>query len=132
MATATYLRNIGPVSSLSKYPFEILTRKKLTVDNCQVFGCKVFVLVDKKGKAGKMGARRWVGVFVGYSQETSGVRMWDPTSNKVFSVGKPLFDENVEGGWWRGQQVGKKGKVFDMEGGELVDWPDLVEEPEVL
>ena len=51
----------------------------------------------------------------------SGVRVWDPTSNKMFKVGKRLFDENVEGGWWRGQQVGKKGKVSDMEGGELVD-----------
>ena len=99
MATATYLRNIGPVSGLSKSPFELLTGKISTVDNCRVFGCKVFVLVYNKGKAGKMGARRWVGVFVGYSQETSGVRVWDPTSNKVFNVGMPLFDENVEGGW---------------------------------
>lgn len=67
---------------------------------------------------------------MGYSQETSGERAWDPTTNKVFNVGKPLFDENVKGGWRRGQKVGKNGKISDMEGGDLMVWPYLEVEPE--
>ena len=40
---------------------------------------------------------------MGYSIDTPGYRIWDPTTHKVWEVRTPDFDESVQGGWWRKQ-----------------------------
>ena len=50
---------------------------------------------------GKFFAKAWIGVLVGYSVDTPGYRIWDPTTHKVWDVRSPDFDETVQGGWWR-------------------------------
>ena len=55
MATATYLRNIGPGCGLSKSPFELLSGKKPTVDNYRYSVAKSSSWWTTKEKLGKWG-----------------------------------------------------------------------------
>ena len=60
--------------------------------------------------------------------------MWDPTTNKVHTVGHAHadFDECVKAGWWRGQNIGKKGKNCVLDAAVEMEWPDLVMAEEKL
>ena len=41
------------------------------------FGCKVYCPIDKKYRGGKLGAVRYEGVLVGYSENSPTVRVWN-------------------------------------------------------
>ena len=71
------------------------------MQHLRVVRCKVFCQFDKTERAGKFFAKAWIGVVVGYSVDTPGYRIWDPTTHKVWDVRAPDFDELVIGGWWR-------------------------------
>ena len=71
--------------------------------------CKVFFPIDKKEKGGKLGAGRYEGVLVGYSETSPSVRVWNPwRGERVLNVGGADYDEWVESGWWPGEKRGKK------------------------
>ena len=76
-----------------------------------------------------MGAVAWMGVLVGWNSGSPCHRVWDLVSNKVHNVGVAHadFDEDVKAGWWRGQNVGKKGKLRDIQEVSNMTWPDLQE-----
>ena len=69
--------------------------------------------MEKFKRAGKMGVTKWEGVIVGYPTGSVGYRVWDPVRGKVFNVGVPDVDENVEAGWWRKAADG--GEFDDVE-----------------
>ena len=52
-------------------------------------------------KIKSISAKAWIGVLVGYSIDTPGYRIWDPTTHRVWDVRSPDFDEIITGGWWR-------------------------------
>ena len=64
-------------------------------------GSKAYCQLDKVEQKGKFSAKAWIGVLVGYSIDTLGYRIWDPTTHKVWDVRSPDFDETAQGGWWR-------------------------------
>ena len=75
--------------------------KKPTVVHMKSFGCKVYCPIDRKYRAGKLGAVRYEGVLVGYSETSPLVRVWNPLKDKrVLNVGGADYDESVERGWW--------------------------------
>ena len=45
---------------------------------------------------------------MGYSVDTLGYRIWDPTTHRVWDVRSPNFDETAIGGWWRKQGADDK------------------------
>ena len=99
--TSCVLRNISPTSSLFVTPLEIWSGRRPSVHYLRVVGSKAYCQLDKKERQGKFSAKAWIGVLVGYSIDTPGYRIWDPTTHKVWDVRSPDFDETVQGGWWR-------------------------------
>ena len=74
----------------------------------RVVGCKAYCQYDERERVGKFSAKAWIGVLVGYSVDTPGYRVWDPSTHKVWDVRAPDFDETVSGGWWRKPVLEKK------------------------
>ena len=96
-------------------------------------GCKAFCPYDEVERKGKFGAQAWVGVMVGYSIDTSGYRVWDPATHKVWDVRGLTFDETASGGWWRKPSAEKRPQWVDDAPLKLViglDAPE-VEQPGV-
>ena len=120
IATASYIRNRGPVEGLSKTPDELWSGSIPSVKHLRAYGSKAYVSLEKFKRGGKMGVTKWEGVIVGYPTGSVGYRVWDPIRGKVFNVGVPDVDENVEAGWWR---KGIDGVVIDDL--EPVRFPDL-------
>lgn len=81
--TANYLRNRCPTKSLNGLtPFEAWYGKCPDVSHLQNFGCKVLCLNNDLNKS-KLDPRCKEGIFVGYSEETKGFRVWLPVEQKV-------------------------------------------------
>ena len=108
------------MTGLSKTLDELWSGSTPTIKHLRAYGSKAYVSMEKFKRKGKMGVTKWEGVVVGCPAGSVGYRVWDPARGKVFNVGVPNVDENVEAGWWR--------KVVD--GGEFDDvdpimFPDL-------
>ena len=87
-------------------------------------GCKVLCPIDRINEGGKLGAVRYEGVLVGYAEESSCVRVWNPKKErKVLNVGGVSFDETVGKSWWLGSQPGvvERMEPFPDEEGEVPD-----------
>lgn len=123
IATASHIRNRGPVTGLGRTPEELWSGKTPSVKHLRAYGSKAYVSLEKFKRKGKMGVTKWEGVIVGYPTGSVGYRVWDPVRGKVFNVGVPDIDENVEPGWWRSNVEG--GGACE-DGGEVI-FPDLVE-----
>ena len=59
--------------------------------------------------------------MVGYPATSVDYQVWDPVRGKVFDVGVPFLDENVEPGWWKVPSGGSG--VIEEE--DEVQFPDL-------
>lgn len=92
--TANYLRNRCPSKrSEGKTPYELWHGKAPDVSSPYRFGCKVFVKYNGLGKD-KTEPRSREGIFVGYSSEAKGYRVWIPGEMKV-EIGRDVdFLEN--------------------------------------
>ena len=74
-------------------------------------------------EGGELGEVRKEGVLVGYCDESSSYRVWDPIKGKVLNVGGAEFDEEVGSRWWR--RKGEVGATLKKEEPD-VNLPDLV------
>lgn len=101
ISAASYIRNRGPVTGLSKTPDELWSGRVPSVKHLKAYGSKAYVSLEKFKRKGKMGPTKWEGVIVGYPSSSVGYRVWDPVRNKIFNVGVPHIDEDVLPGWWR-------------------------------
>ena len=61
IASASYIRNRGPVAGLSKTPEELWSGKTPTVRHLRAYGSKAYVSYEKSKREGKMSARKWEG-----------------------------------------------------------------------
>ena len=120
ISAASYIRNRGPVAGLSKTPDELWLGKVPSVKHLRAYGSKAYVSLEKMKRKGKMGVTKWEGVIVGYPIGSVGYRVWDPARGKVYNVGVPHVDEDVQPGWWRKAIEG--GVVDDVE---EIFFPDL-------
>ena len=99
IAAACYIRNICPVARLSKTPDELWSGKTPSGKHLRAYGCKAYVSLENMKRKGEMGVTKWEGVVVGYLATSVGYRVWDPVRGKVFNVGVPFLDENVDPSW---------------------------------
>ena len=54
-------------------------------------------------RGGKLGSIRYVGVLVGYAENSPSYRVWNPLKpKKVLNVGGAGFEETVGKAWWKG------------------------------
>lgn len=72
-------------------PYEAWTGEK-PVSNLKKFGCPVFILNNEVGKR-KFDDRSKRGIFVGYTEETKGYRVWIPEERKVVISRDIIFRE---------------------------------------
>lgn len=80
---ANHIRNRCPSRSLGgKTPFEKWTGKVPDVSHLQEFGSRVFTL-NREPTKGKLDPRSKRGIFVGYSSESNGYRIWLPDEKRV-------------------------------------------------
>ena len=92
---ANHTRNRSPSRSINenKTPFEMFTGRKPTVFHLRTFGCPAYVhIIDSKRK--KLDAKSWPGIFVGYSLEKKGWRIWDKHRGKIIDSRDVVFYEN--------------------------------------
>ena len=75
--TASYLRNRGPVRDLPSTPQEMWSGVKPSISHLRAYGCKVFCPIDKMHRGGKLGPVRYVGVLVGYADNSPSYRVWN-------------------------------------------------------
>ena len=98
ISNASYIRNRGQVTGLSKTPNELWSGNTPTIKCLRAYGSKAYVSMDKFKRKGKMGVTKWDGVVVGFLAGSVGYRVWDPVRGEVFNVGVPNVDENAEAG----------------------------------
>lgn len=93
--TAVYVQNPYPHQALgSKTPKEIFTGKILDVPHFRIFGSPVYFHVSKE-KRNKLGAFGKNGIFVGYSENFEGYRIYVVGQRDVEISHDVTFDEHM-------------------------------------
>ena len=69
IATASYIRNMGPVAGLSKTPEELWSGKVPTIKRLRSYGSKACVSLEKFKRKGKMGV--WEDIPTSISKHNS-------------------------------------------------------------
>jgi len=93
MSTAVYVQNRCPHRAVKgKTPEEAFTGEKPEVGHLRIFGCPVFIHVprDKRSKLDPSGEK---GIFVGYSENSKGDRVYIPGHRKIEVSRDVTFDE---------------------------------------
>ncbi|KAG5895417.1 hypothetical protein JTB14_029428 [Gonioctena quinquepunctata] len=81
--TATYVLNrTGTSSEKDKSPYEVWYKKSVNLNNFKIFGTRVSVYVPKETRR-KWDSRSKGGIFLGYSEEVKGYRIFFPDKNEV-------------------------------------------------
>ena len=95
----TYLLNISSTGALSQEtPFEGWHGWKPKVTHLRIFGCIAHVNVPSQ-KRGKLDDNSIKYIFVGYSIDTKGCRLYDPITKKLLISRDVVFDENSAWNW---------------------------------
>ncbi|KAL4387188.1 hypothetical protein GQ457_09G029600 [Hibiscus cannabinus] len=97
--TSVYLLNRLPTKALEgKTPFEAWFDATPSIGHLRVFGCVCYMRVPEV-KRDKLDERATVGVFMGYSSNSKGYRVYDLKTKKIL-VGRNLkFDEDSIWDW---------------------------------
>ena len=91
---SNYLLNLRPSSSIDfKIPYEIWSGKQADYNHLKVFGCICFVHISRIFRD-KLGRKSKEQIFVGYSDDHKGYKVYDRTKNKVFISRDIVFKEN--------------------------------------
>lgn len=89
--TAAYiLNNTGEGRTSSKTPHELWYGTKPNIE-LKVFGTKVYIHIPKQKRL-KWDAKAKTGIFIGYSEESKGYRIWIEDKNKV-EIHRDVFFE---------------------------------------
>ena len=95
-AVATYLINrTVSASSGGLTPYEAFYGTRPSISHMRVWYCDVFIHHDKSLGARKLGERGKLVKFLGYPENVSGYRTYDPIGKKVEMVRAPTFREEA-------------------------------------
>ncbi|KAM0017627.1 putative RNA-directed DNA polymerase [Helianthus debilis subsp. tardiflorus] len=99
VATAIYLLNRATTKAL-KYqtPFEVWYGRKPSVYHLKIFGCIAYGHVPAH-KRRKLDDRAEKCIFIGYSKESKGYRLYNPLTKKFSVKRNVVFFENVRWRW---------------------------------
>ena len=98
MRTIVDLINLSPSYPLEgDIPKRVWTRKFVSFENLRVFGCRAFVHVPRD-KQSKLDRKTKQCIFLGYSNEEFGYRLWDSTTKKFIRNKDVVFfeDQTIE------------------------------------
>lgn len=97
LSTAVYIRNRMTSRSLpaNTTPYHIWMQSTPNLKNLRVFGSKCWYVIPKKNIK-KLDARACEGMFVGYSANSKGYKIWDPKRSSFVVSRDVKFDEGFE------------------------------------
>nr|GEV22114.1 retrovirus-related Pol polyprotein from transposon TNT 1-94 [Tanacetum cinerariifolium] len=78
-----------------KTPYELMNKRKPNIKFFRVFGCRCYLFNDYKD-VGKLKAKGDIGVFVGYSKESTAFRIYNKRTRKIHESVNVNFDEILE------------------------------------
>ena len=97
LATAAYLRNQSLTKSVEgKTPYEAMYGEKPKVGHLRVFGCTVYAHIPKDERR-KLDAKARKCIFLGYSNNRKGYRLYDQSIRRVIHSQDVRFNESVCG-----------------------------------
>jgi transposase InsO family protein len=104
MLTAVYLINRSPSMPLKgDIPQRVWTGRSVSYQHLRVFGCLAYVHVAKDQRS-KLDSKSKPCIFLGYSEDEFGYRMWDLLEKKVIRSRDIIFMEDKTFEDWRQQQ----------------------------
>ncbi|CAL2254986.1 unnamed protein product [Prunus armeniaca] len=96
---AVYLLNRCPTKALqNKTPIEAWSNIKPSAKHLKVFGCICYVHIPKE-KRHKLEEKSEVGIFLGYSSQSKGYRIYNPKTKKFMISRDVEFDESASWNW---------------------------------
>ena len=78
-----------------KTPYEIWKGKKPNISYFHPFGCKVFILNNRKDNLGKFDAKSDIGIFLGYSTNRKVYRVFNSRTKVVEESIHVKFDDMI-------------------------------------
>lgn len=97
LSTAVCIRNRCPTKAVQgKTPYEALTGKKPKVGHLRVFGCAAYFHIAKDERH-KLDSKSRKCVFMGYSDNRKGYRLFDDKKRKIIHSRDVTFNELVSG-----------------------------------
>ncbi|KAH9664737.1 Integrase catalytic domain-containing protein [Citrus sinensis] len=101
--TAVYILNRSPTKAVrDKTPFEAWHNRKPTVDHLKIFGSIAYALIPTQNRE-KFDEKGEKYLFIGYSDESNGYRLLNPTTNKLVISRDVVFDEASAWQWEKDQ-----------------------------
>nr|GFB51880.1 hypothetical protein [Tanacetum cinerariifolium] len=96
IATACFTQNCSIIHKrFDKTPYELINKRKPNIKFFRVFGCRCYLLNDYED-VGKLKAKGYIRVFVGYSKESVAFRIYNKRTRKIHESVNVNFDEILE------------------------------------
>jgi hypothetical protein len=95
LIAATYLYNRTPHSSLGCTPYEQVHSYVPFVQHLRVFGCMCWEHIPKEKRNGKWHVKGALRIFVGYSEQVKGWKLFNPHTGEVTISRDVSFAENT-------------------------------------
>lgn len=97
IVTATFLKNLIPTKANGeRTPIEIWEGRKPTVSFLKVFGCVAYYYIPKQIRS-KFQPKAEKGIFIGYSKESRGYRVYNIENSRIYAVRTAKFNELEKG-----------------------------------
>lgn len=117
--TAIYILNRCPTKAVqNRTPFEAWHKKKPVVDHMRIFGSIAYSHISTPNKD-KFDEKNEKLIFIGYSDESKGYRLYNPTTGKLVVSRDVIFDEVASWNWMGNTTVAgdffKEPKEYDEQ-----------------
>ena len=96
---AVYILNRSPTKAVKDLtPYEAWHKRKPRVKHLKVFGCIAYAHIPKENRE-KIDEKREKCIFIRYSHETKGYRLYKPESKELIILRDVICDEAAEWTW---------------------------------
>ncbi|GKV36358.1 hypothetical protein SLEP1_g44499 [Rubroshorea leprosula] len=103
VATTVHILNLSPTKAVRNMtPYEAWWKRKPNVSSLRVFGCISYAMIASNDRT-KMDQKSEKCIFVGYSCESKGYRLYNPITKKLIIRRDVVFDENSAWEWNEGK-----------------------------
>jgi hypothetical protein len=97
--TATYILNRSPTKAVrNQTPFEVWHKRKPNVSHLKVFGSIAYALIPSQSRD-KFDEKGEKLIFIGYSDESKGFRLFNPKKDQLLLSRDVIFDETTAWKW---------------------------------
>ena len=110
--TAVYILNRSPTKTVRDLtPYEAWHKRKPRVEHLKVFGCVAYAHIPKENRE-KLDEKGEKCIFIGYSHETKGYRLYEPESKQLIISRDVIFDEAAEWTWKEKETKAREGDTL--------------------